>query len=50
MSEVKVVIRKFQGVWVASIFHGKANEHHGFQTQEEADDCQCAAICRNRLI
>ncbi|WP_156387178.1 MULTISPECIES: hypothetical protein [unclassified Rhizobium] len=38
MSEIKIVIKKYQGVWVASIFHDETTEHHGFRTKEEAED------------
>ncbi|MDQ0323725.1 hypothetical protein QO002_005932 [Pararhizobium capsulatum DSM 1112] len=38
MGELSVKIKKFQGVWVAKIFHGEAIEHHGFATRKEAED------------
>ncbi|MDQ0323401.1 hypothetical protein QO002_005607 [Pararhizobium capsulatum DSM 1112] len=38
MSERKIVIKKFQGVWVASIFHNGADEHRAFRTKDEAED------------
>ncbi|MDQ0318689.1 hypothetical protein QO002_000827 [Pararhizobium capsulatum DSM 1112] len=38
MSEARVVIKRFQGVWVASIFHLEITEHRGFVTQQEAEE------------
>lgn len=50
MGRVRVVVAKFQDVWVASFFYDGCSEHRGFLTQGEAEEYARKRVRRSKAV